>query len=123
MERVEKTPLSEDPNVLRYRELRDRMEVDTLVSSSLEDRFNHPAFAEIVEMGEAAVPIILKDMQGDKDIIFTMFALGAITGEDPTPEPEVEGGFAKLDMNAIKDAWLKWGEEKGHIQPMIKQES
>jgi hypothetical protein len=113
-------PEQEDPNILKYRKLRAKMEEDTRYSSNLNDRFEHPAFAEIVGMGHAAVPIILKEMQQDPDVSFTMFALFPITGEDPTVPPEQIGGFMAIDMSAIKHSWLAWGEEHGHIQPLLE---
>jgi hypothetical protein len=52
-------------------------------------------------------------------------ALFEITGETPleVPEPEVSGGFTKLDFTAMKDGWLRWGEQRGYIEPLEQESS
>ena len=78
----------------------------------------HPAFQEIVQIGQAAVPLILEDLRRQPSWIF--LALYRITNEDPTANVprETLGDFELLDFVALKDGWLKWGEEKGYIQPL-----
>lgn len=69
--------------------------------------FDHPAYQAIIDMGMAAVPFILKELQDDPDYWF--WALHKITKENPIP-PEHEGNLDKM-----ADDWLAWGKERGYI--------
>ena len=68
----------------------------------------HPAYKRIVEMGPAAIPLILRELDGEVDHWF--WALHALAGADPVPEED------KGDLTAMAEAWLNWGRSKGHIQ-------
>ena len=67
----------------------------------------HPAYREIVEMGEAALPLIFADLQQEPDHWFT--ALREITGENPVPEAD------RGRLGAMRDHWLQWGRENGYV--------
>lgn len=67
----------------------------------------HPAYREIIGMGEAALPLIFADLQQEPDHWFT--ALREITGANPVPEADL----GRLD--AMRDHWLQWGRENGYI--------
>ena len=66
----------------------------------------HPAYQQIIGMGEVAVPLILKELEREPDHWF--WALNAITGEDPVPEE------AKGILREMTSAWLNWGKENGY---------
>ena len=66
----------------------------------------HPAYRSIVEMGAAAVPLILRELERHPDHWF--MALHEITSEDPVPEE------SRGDVKAMAEAWLTWGREKGY---------
>lgn len=64
-----------------------------------------PAYQEIVGMGPAAVPLILKRLESNPDHWF--WALRAITGTNPV-RPEDAG-----TVDAMARAWIEWGREQG----------
>ncbi len=74
--------------------------------SSSRIRDSHPAYQEIIRMGPAVVPLLLRDLAANRRHWFT--ALTAITGADPVP-PEDAG-----DIPRMTEAWLSWGREHGY---------
>jgi hypothetical protein len=79
-------------------------EVGHFSSSSVLRR--HPAFQEILTLGEAVVPLMLQDLE--KEPRLWVWALPQITGTDPVPEPD-RGNITKMS-----EAWLRWGKAKGY---------
>lgn len=67
----------------------------------------HPAYQQIVEMGDHAVPLILEELEREVDHWFP--ALRQLTGASPVPE-ESKGNVMKM-----RDAWLGWGREEEYI--------
>ena len=67
----------------------------------------HPAYQQIIEMGERAVPLILQEMQRHPG--HWSMALQAITGENPVPK-EAAG-----HVTQVADAWTEWGRKKGYL--------
>jgi hypothetical protein len=74
--------------------------------SSSTIRESHPAYQEIIRMGPAVVPLLLRDLELNRRHWFA--ALGKITGENPVP-PEDAGRIPKMQQ-----AWLAWGRAKGY---------
>lgn len=91
----------------RFRALADQWQAETGMFSFPEQKAQHPAYREIIAMGDQAVPLILRELQERPYRWFA--ALRELTGENPIP-PEVAGQF---EPGAA--AWLKWGRERGHI--------
>lgn len=75
--------------------------------SSTNQMSMHPAYQQIIGMGEAAIPLLLRELEKKSGQWFG--ALKSITREDPVP-PEYRGKTSEM----IK-AWLKWGRDKGYI--------
>jgi plasmid stability protein len=75
-------------------------------SSKLADLTMHPAYQQIIGMGERAVPLLLEEMEARPD--HWDWALRAITGVDPVPKD----AWGKL--NEITAAWIGWGKERGY---------
>ena len=75
--------------------------------SSVFDRSMHRAYQQIIGMGPAATPLILRELEREADDWF--WALAAITGENPIP-PGAEG-----KMQEMRAAWLQWGGEHGYL--------
>ena len=69
-------------------------------------RDNHPAYQEIIALGPAVVPLLLRDLETNHRHWFT--ALTAITGTNPVAEEDA-GKILKMI-----ETWLKWGKEKGY---------
>jgi hypothetical protein len=83
-----------------YRSLK-RWRAETAVKSRIGDKIDHPAFNEIVRIGEPAIPLIVKELYQKPDFLFV--ALQRITGEDPTPDNCER-------FSDVVEAWLSWAE-------------
>ena|SRR5579862_7275373 len=90
----------------RFVRLRDEWKVQRRHESSTLKVVLLPAYQQIIGMGPAAVPLLLRELETNVDNWF--WALMAITGEDPVPE-EMRG-----DGQAMAQAWLAWGKERGY---------
>ena len=91
----------------RFDELADQWERDTVLLSSSTQAAKHPAHLEIVNMGEAAVPLILERMKSQGGHWF--HALRDLTGADPVDFDD----RGKID--AMQASWLEWGERNGYV--------
>jgi hypothetical protein len=87
----------------RFAELNATWKEETRHSSKMKTRMEHPAFREIVAMGEKAVPLILAELE--KNGGFGFLTLHEITGADPVP---VE---AAGKIGEIAAAWIVGGSE------------
>src|SRR5947209_16535884 len=74
--------------------------------SSSSDLVAHPAFQEIVGMGPAVIPLLLRELENRSGHWHR--ALRRITGADPVP-PADRGNIDKA-----AEAWLRWGKEHGY---------
>jgi len=70
-------------------------------SSNPSEMTAHPAYREIVEHGDAAIPFILRHLKQSPSLL--AWALFDITGLNPV-KPSDSGNLRK-----ITNAWLKWG--------------
>jgi hypothetical protein len=70
-------------------------------------RYDHPIYQEIVGLGPAVVPHLLRALQEYPRDWF--WALHVITGADPIA-PEEQG-----DFSAMREAWLRWGRKHGFL--------
>jgi hypothetical protein len=75
--------------------------------SDLDQICSHPAYQQIIGMGETILPAIFGELRTAPDYWF--WALKAITGEDPVPE-EHQGR-----MKLMVEDWLKWGAQFGYV--------
>ena len=69
----------------------------------------HHAYRRIIDMGEPAIPLILRDLREKPNHWF--LALSAIANEAPEVSETDKG-----DMQAITEAWIIWGKDKGYIE-------
>ncbi len=90
----------------RFRRLEAKWTAETGFLSSFSDIVEHPAFREIIRMGDAVVPFLLRDLEERPRL--WVWALPAITGENPVP-PGDGGNIARMS-----EAWLRWGKAKGY---------
>ena len=88
-----------------FAELVAKWKEETTGSSSLSKKLLNFAYLRIIAMGEAAVPLILRELKNSPDHWFV--ALKAITNTNPVSSD------ASFDQ-AVQD-WLKWGQDKGLI--------
>ncbi|MCI0463270.1 MAG: hypothetical protein L0Z62_40505 [Gemmataceae bacterium] len=90
----------------RFRRLEATWTAETGYLSSYTDIVEHPAFREIIRLGEAVVPLMLRDLEERPRL--WVWALPDITGANPV-SPGDGGKIAKMS-----EAWLRWGREHGY---------
>jgi hypothetical protein len=90
----------------RFRRLEATWLKEIGYSSSPTELYGHPAFQEIIRMGEAVVPLMLRDLEERPRL--WVWALPEITGADPASEADA-GNIRKMS-----EAWLRWGKEHGY---------
>jgi hypothetical protein len=91
----------------QFNVLAEQWYLDTLITSSYFDKILHPAYQKILRLDQAAIPLILRELQAMPNDWF--WALRILTDEDPV-KPEQAG-----DMQAMAEAWLAWGREGDYI--------
>jgi hypothetical protein len=67
----------------------------------------HPAYRQIIGLGPAVLPLMLRDLAENGRFWFP--ALNAITGENPIPAD------AAGDVEKMAEAWIEWGRTNGLI--------
>lgn len=102
VEHADKTETVEE----RFHRLEALWTAETGHHSSTTKIINHPAFQEIISMGKAVVPFMLREMEEGPSL--WVWALPKIVGVDPTPESE------RGNMASLSKAWLKWAKEHGY---------
>jgi hypothetical protein len=105
---TKQSPAPQPPESLedRFRRLAAVWRAETAYTSSSSDLVAHPAFQEIVGLGPAVIPLLLRELESRSGHWHR--ALRRITGVDPVP-PADRGNVAKAAQ-----AWLKWGKEQGY---------
>ena len=88
-----------------FRWLSQKWLAETRFQSSLTRITSHPAYVAIVDLGYAAVPFILRELEARPNHWFA--ALREITGADPVQPPE------RGNVKAMANAWLIWAKETG----------
>ena len=88
-----------------FHELATQWNRETRYLSSVSKMVTHPAYQRIIGMGQTVIPFILKEMEQRGG--HWLWALHAITGEDPAPP---DANF----RDAVQ-AWLQCGKRKGYI--------
>lgn len=89
----------------RFRRLEARWRAETGHLSSSSKIIGHPAFRDIIHMGQAVIPFMLRDLEQQPRL--WVWALPEITGADPVPVAD-RGDIAKMT-----EAWLRWAKEHG----------
>jgi hypothetical protein len=90
----------------KFQRLAASWEKAVAVHSSTTVRNNHPAYQEIIGLGPAVVPLLLRDME--KNHTHWFHALRRITGANPVP-PESAGNIPQM-----VEAWLRWAKDNGY---------
>ena len=67
----------------------------------------HPAYEQIITLGEPVIPLILRDMKDNGGWWYP--ALRTLIGDNPVP------ASAKGNLPLNDEAWLQWGTENGYI--------
>ena len=90
----------------RFYALANQWKTETERISSVNLKLMHPAYQQIIGLGEAAIPLILNELSKQPDHWF--WALRAITGDNPV-EGENQG---KIEY--MRKAWLRWGLQRDY---------
>lgn len=91
-----------------FKKLASEWLADVKHVSSIHQMVLHPAYQQIIGMGEKAIPLILQELLHRPNHWF--WALKAISRCDPVNEED------RGRIEAMRAAWLKWGEDKGYIK-------
>jgi hypothetical protein len=91
---------------IKFNRLARRWREETGHMSSIDDICTNNEYQEIINMGEAAIPYILGDL--DARPAYWFWALTSITGANPVPTP-FQGTFAE----AVQ-LWLDWARQNGY---------
>jgi hypothetical protein len=91
----------------RVQRLLTTWRAETLVISSSTVMVSHPAYRELIALGQAALPYLFRDLEQTRDGHLSA-ALVRITGAQPVQPGE--GGKIRL----VADRWLNWGRENGY---------
>ena len=92
----------------------ERWRKETAVLSSVARITAHPAYQQIIRLGEVSIPLILDDLaENGPDHWFS--ALAKVTGENPITAPMAG------DLKRMTEAWLAWGNEKGYLPVSAKK--
>ncbi len=105
---VKQTPSREPAENLeeKFHKLAALWLAETAHISSTSDLVAHPAFQEIVQIGPAVIPLLLRELENRPGHWHR--ALQRITGVDPV-SPADRGNLDKA-----KESWLRWGKEQGY---------
>lgn len=87
----------------KFRRLEALWRAQTAHLSSTTKIIDDPSFQEIIGMGDAVIPFMLRDL-AEKPRLW-VWALAKITGTQPASEGNIE---------AMTKAWLRWGKEHGY---------
>ena len=74
--------------------------------SSTNQMCMHPAYQQIIGMGEPIITLLLRELEKKSGRWF--WALKSISREDPVP-PEYRGNTKEMTK-----AWLEWGKQRGY---------
>ncbi len=97
----------EDIPAIKFYTLKEEWENDIKYSSSISNIALHPAYQQIIGMGEIAISYILNELKNNQGHWF--WALSSITGENPVSSKDM-GNMKKMRLS-----WLKWGKINGYL--------
>jgi hypothetical protein len=95
-----------DPEVVFRRHV-EKWRKETKFLSSIHDITANPSYKKIIDIGSAAIPLILKDLEQNGGSWF--FALKRLTAKDPVKAED--RGY----VNKMKEAWIGWGRQNHYI--------
>jgi hypothetical protein len=102
-------PISRESRTIsrQFYELAETWRQERGATSSLTKMILHPAYQRIMGLGNAVVPLILRELEREPDYWFS--ALAAITGANPV-RAEQRGNLRQMTQ-----AWLQWGKDQRYI--------
>ena len=100
-----KKPITRIHIKIRFKQLSEKWKQSIELFSFANQVYTQEDYLKIIEMGNKALPYILKDLKKTHDYWF--YALVKITGENPVKE-EDNGNSEKMTMS-----WLEWARKQG----------
>ncbi|MEZ2247491.1 hypothetical protein [Microcoleus sp.] len=95
-----------------FLELAEQWRRETGMMSLVTKMSMHPAYQRIIGMGQAVVPLILRELEQEPDHWF--WALQAITGANPVKSEQ------RGRLKQMAQAWIEWGRENGYkFEPVV----
>ena len=91
----------------RFLTLAETWARETAHLSSTRQMAEHPAFREIVSLGQPVVPLIFKELEREPGFLWFQ-ALRDIIGSGPDIPTEARGR-----LRPVTECWLRWGKEHG----------
>ena len=91
----------------RFSTLADRWHKETDMLASPTKITRHPAYLEIIGMGESTIPMILKDLRARGGDWYA--ALRSLTKASPVP-PDARG-----DVQRMTEVWVAWAKAHGYL--------
>jgi hypothetical protein len=104
---ADETVFQRESSEEKFRNLAARWKNERDLTASIAEIVIHPAYQQIIGMGQEAIPMLLRELEREPDHWF--WALRAITGQDPVPQ----GNRGKIKEMTL--AWLQWGRQRGYI--------
>jgi len=100
--------------IRRFADLAAQWKRESRLISNVTKKSLHPAYQQIIGMGDAAVPLILRDMEtnGPDD---WFWALTSITGANPITDA-ISG-----NIPAMTEAWLQWARQAGYLTDSLQK--
>ena len=89
-----------------FQQLAEVWKAETAPLSSVRQKKQHPAYCQIIAMGEPAVPLILADLRRKPSHLF--WALAEITHSRPA------GLADATDLLDVVNCWIEWGRTQGY---------
>jgi hypothetical protein len=89
-----------------FRQLAETWKAQTALLSSVRQK-KHPAYRQIIQLGEQAVPLILEDLKRKPSHLF--WALAEITGASPAGLADAK------DLLDVVNSWIEWGRTQGYV--------
>lgn len=100
----------------RFNELAESWAEWSSYHSNVQIKFEHPAYLEIIAMGEKAIPLILKRYNASSRLTEWDYVLNKITNEDPVAKKMQVMGIERMPhLGFPRLCWLEWGKERGYI--------
>lgn len=91
----------------KFQALAAQWKRDCALTSSTSAMVAHPAYQAIIGLGDAVVPLLLRELE--EEPVHWFEALKAITGEDPVERT------AWGNIPAMAAAWRAWGRAHGLV--------
>jgi hypothetical protein len=99
----------------RFRTLAAQWKRESLFLSSTTEMMELPSYQQIIALGPAVVPLLLRELEREPDHWF--WALKVLTGANPVPEEQ------RGKVREMAKCWVDWGRKHGFRTVIIPSAS